>query len=131
MEKAVQQKIVEYFSAQPEVALAYFFGSRARGDSGPMSDYDFAIYCADGVDVRRRAELRFIFIAAMGKIVKSDAIDVVILNDCYTPELKYQIITEGKLLFAHEPYQIIVEPKILNEYFDFKYLLRKYSLTRS
>ena len=47
------------------------------------------------------------------------------------PELKYNIISQGVLLFERGPHRIVVEPKILNEYFDFVYLLRKYKLTKA
>ncbi len=131
MESMLKKKLIEYFSAQPMVALAYFFGSRARGDAGPMSDYDFAIYAVGEATARERDELRLTTIVALGKIIGTDAIDVVMLNDCYALELKYQIIAQGELLFEREPYQVVVEPRILNEYFDFKYMLRKYHLTKS
>lgn len=35
---------VPVFAQTPAVKLAYFFGSRATGESGPLADYDFAVY---------------------------------------------------------------------------------------
>lgn len=32
------------FKLSPQVKLVYFFGSKATGKSGPLSDYDFAIF---------------------------------------------------------------------------------------
>jgi len=45
------------------------------------------------------------------------------------PEMKYAIITEGILLYEKEPYRVIVEPRILNEYFDFRIMLKRHGLT--
>ena len=47
-----------------------------------------------------------------------------------SPELKFNVIKEGKLIYEVEPYKVIIEPKILNEYFDFHSLLLRYGLTR-
>ena len=40
----LNKKYLPVFKSIPEVKLAYFFGSRATGDDGPASDYDFAVY---------------------------------------------------------------------------------------
>ena len=130
MENEIKNKIIAYFSQQPEVGLVYFFGSRAKGTAGPMSDHDFAIYLSEK-DQDKRNAMRINFIVELTKILNTDKVDAVILNDLYMPEMKYQIIVEGELLFGREPYQLLVEPRILNEYFDFKTMLRKYNMTNS
>ena len=57
-------------------------------------------------------------------------IDLHCLNDLYVPELKFHIIHDGVLLFERGALRLIIEPRILNEYFDFTYLLQKYNLTK-
>lgn len=126
----VKQKLHPIFTAHPEVGFAYLFGSRATNTAGPLSDYDFAVYVNDEDEVRR-GELRLRLIADVMKALATDDIDLHILNDVHLPELKYHIISEGKLLFEREPFRLIVEPRILNEYFDFRHLLKKYHLTKS
>jgi len=61
----------------------------------------------------------------------TDKVDVVILNLTDSPELKYNIITQGRLIYEKEPYRIIVEPRILNDYFDFRSLLLRHHLTKA
>ena len=95
-----------------------------------MSDYDFAIYL-DEKDDRKRFELRLSIINDISSLLKTDNIDLSIINDIESPELKYFIIQEGKLIFEREPYKIVLEPKILSNYFDFIYLLRKNNLTKA
>lgn len=126
----IQQKLQPIFSAHPEVGFVYLFGSRAAKTAGPLSDYDLAVYVNDE-DAARRGALRLRLIADAMKALHTDNIDLHILNDIHLPELKYHIIAEGKLLFEREPFRIIVEPRILNEYFDFRRLLQKYHLTKS
>ena len=47
MLKEQLEKIVDALKLLPEIKLAYFFGSKARGDGGQLSDYDFAFYVGE------------------------------------------------------------------------------------
>ena len=124
MEKAV----LHIFESHPEVKLVYLFGSMARGDHGPMSDYDFAVYL-DEKDKKETTRIRFQLMDALSRALGTDRIDVVILDSVESPELKYNILQGGKLIFEREPFRVLVEPRILNEYFDFNLLLRRHGLT--
>ena len=66
----------------------------------------------------------------ISRLLGTDKIDVVILDMAESPELKYSIIKEGKLIYEKEPYRVLLEPKILNEYFDFHSILSRYGLTK-
>jgi hypothetical protein len=66
----------------------------------------------------------------ISRLQNTDKIDIVILNLTESPELKYQIIKYGKLIYEQGPYQLLLEPRILNEYFDFQMLLERYNLTK-
>jgi len=45
--ETIQEKIGSVFSDQEKCGIAYLYGSRARGESGESSDYDFAKKCID------------------------------------------------------------------------------------
>ena len=123
-----KKQIIELCEADKDIGLLYFFGSRARGDVGPMSDYDFAVYfCERNLDIYKKIDL----IRKLSDILKTDAIDVVVLNEAVSPELKYAVIVEGKLLFEREPYRVMTEPRILAEYFDFRESLLRFGLTKA
>jgi len=128
--RADLKKLLSIFTLYPQVKLVYFFGSRARGKEGPLSDYDFAVYL-DEKDRKKRFEIRLALMAKLSHTLSTDAIDMVVLNDTESPELRYNIVKEGKLIYQQEPYKVSVEPRIFNEYFDFMYGLRKYGLTRT
>ncbi len=116
------------FRSIPEVKLAYFFGSRVRGDSGPTSDYDFAFY----VDERESKKL-FDIECLLGNILAEelthDQFDVVMLDRLDAPELAYQIVQEGQLFVDKEPYRMIFEPQAINRYEDHIMMLRRNHLT--
>jgi predicted nucleotidyltransferase len=106
----------------------YFFGSRASGDYGKLSDYDFAVY-RDSRDKARMYEIKIDMIVKISRLFNTDRVDVVILNLTNNPDLKYLIVKEGRLIYEKEPFKVIVEPRILNEYFDFHKMLVKHNLS--
>lgn len=118
------------FKNYPAVKLVYLFGSQARDDAGPLSDYDFAVY-ADSRDKKQLFDLKASLQQELSCHFKTDKVDAAILNLIEAPELKHSIIKEGKIIYEVEPFRVIVEPRILNEYFDFYYGLAKYGLTRA
>ncbi|MEK7673266.1 MAG: nucleotidyltransferase domain-containing protein [Patescibacteria group bacterium] len=122
-------KIKKIFSGFPAVKLVYFFGSRARNDFGPLSDYDFAVYIEEA-NSKKRFNIKLDLFAELSLLLKTDKVDIVILNDQISPELKYNIINEGKLIYEKEPYRVLVEPRVLNEYFDFHESLVRNGLTK-
>lgn len=124
------KQISSLFKKHTAVKLAYFFGSRAKGEGGVLSDFDFAVYL-DGKSAKEMQKIKLRLYTELSRVLKTDKIDIVILNLSKNSELKYNIITDGKLIFEREPFRVLVEPKILNEYFDFHYLLQKYGLTHA
>jgi len=118
------------FKSYDEIKLVYLFGSKARQEYGTLSDYDFAIYF-DTKDKKRMYDIKLELFDRISRFLKTDKIDIVILNLSESPELKYLVIHEGRLIFERKPFKIIVEPNILNEYFDFQSLLLRYNLTKA
>ena len=74
------KKLVSVFKTYPKVKLAYLFGSQASGKTGPLSDYDFAFYL-DEKDSLKRFNMQLKLSADISRILKTDDVDVCILND--------------------------------------------------
>lgn len=129
MEKEIIDQIKKIFSSHPEVKLAYLFGSRVAGDIGPLSDYDFAVYL-DGPAINEMFRTQIELTTELGRFLKTDDVDVVILNKSESPLLNYNVIAEGKLIFEREGYRTLVEPKILSQYFDHTAMLARNNLTK-
>lgn len=130
MDEIISKKAIKIFEQFSEIKLVYFFGSKAAGASGPLSDYDFAVYFS-GIEEADFSDIRFQLYDKLSMLLRTDRLDIVPLNSVKSPELKYNIIKDGKLILEKEPFKVLVEPKILNEYFDFKACLKKYGLTRA
>ena len=130
MKRKKLEKIKEVVEEEyPELGLVYLFGSKARNDDSALSDYDFAIYCRDDLNKKELVEKKIEILSELCKILQTDEIDVSVLNLIQSPEFKYNVITEGKLIYQKEPYKIDFETDVLNRYFDFLNYLRKYDLT--
>ncbi|KKT25523.1 MAG: polymerase, beta domain protein region protein [Parcubacteria group bacterium GW2011_GWA2_43_9b] len=130
MNAETEKKLNEVFASYPEIKLVYFFGSHAIGQEGPMSDYDLAFY-SDEKDRKTFFDLKLELINEISRILHTDDLDVIALNSATSPELKYNIIKDGRLIYEKEPFRILIEPRILSEYFDFRDLLLRHNLTRA
>lgn len=128
--KNINEIIPGLKKAFPEIKLLYFFGSKANGDDGPMSDWDFAVYF-DKKTKEQHFDLQQKLISYLTKELKTNEVDLTVLNSARSPELKYHIVIDGKLLIEDEPTKITIEPRIWNEYFDFVQTLKKFNLTKA
>ncbi|MEK7633858.1 MAG: nucleotidyltransferase domain-containing protein [Patescibacteria group bacterium] len=115
------------FEKYPEIKLVYLFGSRAEGKEGPISDYDFAVYFDEKTPSIKRSDIKLELNGILTSLLKTNRVDIVILNDDVGSFLKYQAI-RGKLIYNVNPYKIIAEPQILSEYFDFQVFFNKHNL---
>jgi hypothetical protein len=95
-----------------------------------MSDYDFAVF-VDKKEKKEIARIQFQLMDELSRFLETDKVDVVMLDSTNSPELKYNILHEGKLIFEREPFRVLFEPRILNEYFDFHLSLKRHGLTRA
>ncbi|MPZ89133.1 MAG: hypothetical protein GEU81_13910 [Nitriliruptorales bacterium] len=80
-------------AAEPDVLVAYLFGSRARGTARPGSDYDVAVLLTEGADAHRR---QLEMMAVLG-----DGVDVIVLNQAPIA-LAYRVLRDGKLLVRRD-----------------------------
>ncbi len=130
MDKEEFSDLVSVFVDYAEIKLVYFFGSKAEGKAGALSYFDFAFYI-DQKDHKKLYELKLSLIDRLSLFLKTDKVDVALLNLIDSPEMKYNIIKYGKLIFEREPFKVLIEPKILNEYFDFHSMLLRNNLTKA
>jgi predicted nucleotidyltransferase len=112
---------------EPTVRLAWLFGSRARGTERRDSDVDVAVLvddaCADGPGALKDSYFRLI--PAMTGAVRSDLIDLVILNHA-PPLLRHRVVRDGVLLYAcSDAERVRFVHGTLREYLDFEPRLRE------
>jgi len=112
----------EYLNKHPRVLFAYLFGGLARGRVSPLSDVDIAIYLADGADI---AQEKLEMLGKMNELLKTDEVDMVILNTAPLPLaariIKHKIILVDKMPFVRHKFESLV----IRKYFDFSRKDRK------
>lgn len=107
-----------------EVEFAYLFGSQAQGKAGPLSDIDVAVYVDVGaLTTDYPYGYKAAFMADLMLALKSNRVDVVILNDA-KPFLRFQVIRHGHLILSrHEGKRVAFQVRTFNEYQDVKRLM--------
>lgn len=108
------------------VQTLYLFGSRALGQAGPLSDFDFAVLMKDGGHHRGDhlyGVLYDLFSPLCPRTLANDVIDIVFLRDAAL-ELRMHVIRYGKVLLDDDLQQRLhFEEKTILEYCDFRPLL--------
>lgn len=94
--------------------FAYLFGSCARGEEGPLSDIDLAIYLDNRLDLFA-ARLRFM--EQLIRLLKGQPFDLVVLNNAPIT-LQYEVIRGGKVIKEDKKRRIPFETEVLQVYFD-------------
>ncbi len=101
-----------------EILFAYLFGSQATGKTRHDSDVDIAVYLPKEIPPKRFFDWRLKLMAELRPVLRTDAVDVVILNEAPLV-LRYEIISKGKILLNRDPKKEL-EYKLWawDEYFD-------------
>jgi len=119
--EGIKGRVAKYFSTRPEVKFAYLFGSQVKNDAGKLSDIDIAAYLDEKIDEYKRFDIRLDLIGEIGSLLKTNKIDLVILNDVDI-FLAYQVVFFGKVIYCrNELDRIRYEAKTLSLYFDQQY----------
>lgn len=118
-------KLREFFAKQKNVRLAYLFGSHGKGSAGPLSDIDVAILLDKKLTKEDRQKLQLEFIGEISSILKTERIDLVVMNDSPI-DLNYEIIKHGKILHVKDSGEKVdMESMILSRYLDRRYYERR------
>lgn len=120
-------KMAAFFSAQNGVRFAYLFGSHAKGETGAISDIDIAVYLYSKLDKNKRFDLRLELIGQICGILKTDKVDLIVLND--SPLLlSFNAIYGGILLNSKdEGARVKFETRTMSLYFDQQYYYRRHA----
>ena len=96
---SIQTVLVPYFAAQEQIAVAYLFGSVARGQASPLSDIDIAILLQSPQDAAARFSLRLRVTKDIKALVRDRDIDVIVLDDVPLA-VSYRVIRDGVVLIG-------------------------------
>lgn len=122
--KSIIEIIVETLSNETYIQFVYLFGSMARGNAHPLSDYDIAVFIDKEKEPSSPYGIKSHITAMFAGKLPTQKVEIVILNSA-NPFLAFEAVDRGKLVFKKDP-------KILHDfvfrmyqrYFDNKGLYR-------
>lgn len=113
------QPLRAYLSTQPDLIVAYLFGSVARGEARADSDLDLAVLFDDSVAPLDRVERQLALLLVLDQLT-DDAVQITVLNNA-APLLRFEVIRDGILLHARsEAERIAFEVRVMQIYADLK-----------
>jgi len=118
----IERRLRDYAAGKALVAL-YLFGSTAAGTDTRLSDVDVAVLLPEELPKADYLEFRLELAAELSQLLRTDAVDLVILNDA-PPLLRHRAIIQGKLIYSGDDIaRVRFEVRTLQEYLDVKPLL--------
>jgi predicted nucleotidyltransferase len=95
-------KITPLAEQLPNLQMLILFGSRARGEHKPDSDWDFAVLYEEGSNRKDISSLLKIYtLLEQALEIPEDKIDVIDLKEC-SPILAHYVARDGQLLYERE-----------------------------
>ncbi|NCR54787.1 MAG: nucleotidyltransferase domain-containing protein [Microcystis aeruginosa L211-07] len=110
------EKITAIVEKLPNLKLLILFGSRARGEHKPDSDWDFAVLYEERSDRKDISSLLKIYtLLEQALEIPDDKIDVVDLKEC-SPILAHYVARDGQLLYERETglFEVFKEKFLMN-----------------
>ena len=102
------------------VLVAYLFGSHTVGRAGPASDYDIAALCTPELSSAERGRWRLKLLGRLIDAYRSDAIDLVMLNDAPVL-LRFEVIRVRQVLYNRDDEaRVAFEVRTMQEWFDWE-----------
>jgi len=102
------------------VVAAMLFGSQATGKAGPLSDIDVAVWADSTLGRSERFDLRLALMAEAVRVLNTDEVDLVVLNDA-PPLLQHRALRDSvRLIDRDPPGRIRLETRAILDYLDTK-----------
>ncbi len=97
------EDLKNFLESDADIVFAYIFGSYGMGKQNPLSDVDIAVYLSSEKDF---FEKKLALIGKINAILKTDEVDLVILNEAPL-SLQFQVLKTGQLLFTRNKDRLI------------------------
>lgn len=93
--------IAKTLSDETYIQFVYLFGSTARGNVHPLSDYDIAVFIDQEKEPPSPYGIKSRITAMFAGKLPSQKVQIVILNSA-NPFLAFEVIDKGKLVFKKD-----------------------------
>lgn len=122
--------VIDYLKTIPAIQIVYLFGSRAHKSVDEQknmksADWDFGIVVDKTLDAKAALWLGIDVQPRISALLKTDAVDVVVVNHTKSIELARAIVLDGEVLLDKHENSEEFERHIRHEYEDHKAALRR------
>jgi len=116
--------IRSFLARQPDVRLAYLFGSQAEGKAHALSDVDVAVLLAEDLSPLAQGQARLRITSGLMALLRRDDVDVAVLNRA-PPLFRHRVLRSSRLLFAADDAERVrFVADTLQQYLDHAYMYR-------
>jgi predicted nucleotidyltransferase len=122
----LKKTLSRYFSNEDRVIVAYLFGSTVRGEANCLSDVDIAVLFDDILTKKEAFDLQLKLIGDLGSLLKTNDIDLVMLNNA-SLVLAFNIIRDGVILKSDEKKRVHFETRVMSRYLDEHYHIKRHA----
>ncbi|WP_305042492.1 type VII toxin-antitoxin system MntA family adenylyltransferase antitoxin [Geoalkalibacter sp.] len=116
----ILDRLRDFLIRIPQVKFAYAFGSHARGDVGPLSDIDIAVFLDRRMSI---FNYRLRLMESLARELGTERLDLVTLNDAPVV-LRFEVVRGGRVIKENRKRRITFEARTLAEYLDTEHLRR-------
>ncbi|MGC9516176.1 MAG: type VII toxin-antitoxin system MntA family adenylyltransferase antitoxin [Methanomicrobiales archaeon] len=122
-----EEEVKDFLKKEDYIQLAYLFGSVAQEKAGELSDVDIAVYLDKSLNKNERINLKFKLISQLEEILKTDRLDLVVMNEVPI-SLNFEVIKANHPLFIRDQdHKVEVEHYIMSRYLDRQYYDQRWS----
>lgn len=117
LDAAARERLARALDREGVVA-AMLIGSQARGDAGPLSDVDVAVWHEPDLDPSQRLSLQLGLASAAAHALGTNEVDIVMLNRA-PPLLRHRAIRDAvRLVERDHDERVRMETRAIVEYLD-------------
>ncbi len=114
--------LTNYLRRQPDVRLAYLFGSQAQGRAHALSDVDVALLLAEHLSPLEQSRVRLRLTGELMALLQREDVDLVVLNQA-SLLLRHRVLRDGRLLFANDDRERVrFAAETYRRYLDCRYM---------
>jgi predicted nucleotidyltransferase len=112
------RNLAELWSMDGDIAAAFLYGSRARGDARPGSDADLAVILRSDLAASERWHKRLTLLEQAASELATDAVDLVILEEVPSP-VAHRVLRDGRLILDRDAHRRVeVVENVFRRYLD-------------
>lgn len=120
-----QEQQIKRLAKKLGLKYLYLFGSQARGEVKPLSDFDFAVKF-DKKITKNTFKAKLKLMHELSSILKFENVDVVDLEQA-DPILSFNVIKDGLIIYSRaEKERIMDRVKIMQVYYDRLYYYNRH-----